>query len=96
MKSKMVSENRGNKMSIKLTEHQQQLISALKSQGDWMRLDDLARAIGKAHLSPEDVMTLDELESSGMLVKEISDNLSPEGQTVRYRYSIPKTAPLGR
>lgn len=82
-------------MTIRLTVHQQILIDTLKANGNWMQRDELAQAIGKMHLSPEDVMALDELESSGMLVKEISDNLSPEGETVRYRYAVPKTAPLG-
>lgn len=81
---------------MKLNEHQQLLIGALKTHGDWMRRDELAQAIGKDQLSPEDVMTLDELESSGMLVKEISDNLSPQGQTVRYRYAKPKVESSSR
>lgn len=77
-------------MTIKLNERQQLLIGKLKASGDWMRRDDLALAIGKPHLSPEDVMTLDELESSGMLVKEIVDGSAPDGEAVRYRYSVPK------
>jgi hypothetical protein len=80
-------------MTIKLNQHQQILIDALKARGDWTSRDELAQATGKVHLTPEDVMALDQLESSGMLVKEISDNLSPDGQDVRYRYAVPKVEP---
>ena len=85
----------GKYMPIKLNEHQQVFINALKTHGDWMRRDDLAQALGKQHLTPADVMTLDELESSGMLVKEMVNDSAPDGEAVRYRYSAPKAAVSG-
>jgi hypothetical protein len=35
-------------------------------------------------------MELDRLGDLGLLVKETSDNKSPEGLSVRYRYTEPK------
>lgn len=81
-------------MAVKLNEQQQKFITALKDNGNWMSRDELAQVFGKTHLTPADVMTLDELESSGMLVRELVDDNASDGEAVRYRYSAPKTAPL--
>lgn len=79
-------------MANQLSDHQQRLLAALKAHGGWMRHPELAKALGKDILSPEDVRQLDLLGDSGMLVREYSDDKSPEGLSVRYRYAEPKSS----
>lgn len=73
-----------------LTDRQQKLLDLLKANGGWMRRQDLARAMGKDQLTPEDSMALDRLADHGLVIVEIADNLAPGGETVRYRFSQPK------
>jgi hypothetical protein len=73
----------------RLSDKQEVLLGALRTNGGWMRRADLARSLGKDVLSPEDVMALDLLGDEGFLVKEVSDQ-KPEGDSVRYRFSEPK------
>jgi hypothetical protein len=81
------------RMTLALNEHQLALINPLKQRGDWMVADDLAQALGKDELSPEDFQVLDQLADLGLVVKEVADDTAPEGQDVRYRYSEPKVEP---
>jgi len=73
-----------------LTDRQQQLLDLLKANGGWMQRQDIARRLGKDLLSPEDSMALDRLAYDGLVIQEVSDNSSPGGETVRYRFSQPK------
>jgi|FLYN01.1.fsa_nt_gi hypothetical protein len=80
-------------MTIVLNERQQRLINPLKERGDWMTAHDLARALGKEALSPEEFMELDHLSDLGLCVKEVAAENAPEGEDLRYRYSEPKVEP---
>ena len=73
-----------------LTDRQQMLLDLLKSNGGWMRRQDIAHELGKDRLSPEDSMALDRLAYDGLVILEISDNKAPGGETVRYRFCQPK------
>jgi hypothetical protein len=77
-------------MTIKLNEGQLILINALKETRDWMTQAQLAGALHKNDLTVDELMELDRLGDLGLLVKETSDDKSPEGLGVRYRYTEPK------
>ena len=77
-------------MAAKLNTHQQALLDILGVNGAWMGQEAIAHQMGKDILSPEDVMQLDLLGDAGLVVKEISDDSSPQGETVRYRIAEPK------
>lgn len=77
-------------MAAKLSPQQQALLDILGTNGGWMGQDEIAHHMGEDVLKPEDAMQLDLLGDAGLLVKEISDDLGPEGQAVRYRISAPK------
>ena len=79
-------------MTVKLNAHQQALLDILSVNGGWMREQEIAHQLGKDMLSPDDFMQLDLLGDAGLLVKEISDDLAPEGEAVRYRVAEPKAA----
>jgi hypothetical protein len=80
-------------MTIKLNAEQQTLIDVLKRNGGWLAQDDIAHDLGKTKLTPDELMQLDLLGDVGLLVKETSDNLSPAGEGVRYRFAEPKAEP---
>lgn len=77
-------------MTMKLSSHQQAIIDVLGSSDGWMDQHEIAHQLGKDMLAPDDAHQLDLLEDAGFVVKEISDDKSPQGQTVRYRFSEPK------
>lgn len=73
-----------------LAERRRQLLQVLRISGGWLRRQDIARALGQEQLSAEDSMALDQLAEKGHVIQEISDNLAPQGEMVRYRVSQPK------
>jgi len=77
-------------MTMKLSPQQQTIIDVLGVNGGWMRRQEIAHQLGKKLLSPDDVSQLDLLEDAGLVVKEISDDKAPQGETVRYRIAAPK------
>jgi hypothetical protein len=77
-------------MPAKLSPHQQALLDILGVNGGWMGRREIAHQMRKDILAPDDVMQLDLLGDAGLVVKEISDNSAPEGETVRYRIAEPK------
>ncbi len=77
-------------ITMKLSSHQQAIIDVLGVNGGWMDQQEIAHQLGKDILSPQDSQQLDLLEDAGFVVKEISDDKAPQGQTVRYRFSEPK------
>jgi hypothetical protein len=77
-------------MTIKLNDQQQALIEVLKRNGGWLGQDEIAQDLGKSALTPDEMMQLDLLGDAGLLIKETSDNLSPTGEGIRYRFTEPK------
>ena len=80
-------------MTIVLNERQLLLVNPLKAKGDWMTARDLALALGRDQLAPEQFIELDHLSDLGLVVKEISADKAPKGEDIRYRYSEPKVEP---
>jgi len=77
-------------MTTKLSPQQQSILDILGVNGGWMEQHEIAHQLGKEMLSPDDVTQLDLLEYSGFVIKETSDDSSPEGETRRYRIAEPK------
>jgi len=77
-------------MTMKLSPHQQAIIDILGVNGGWMQQHEIAHQLGKEILSRDDVIQLDLLGDAGFVIKETSDDTSPEGETVRYRIAEPK------
>lgn len=77
-------------MANKLSPHQQAILDILEVNGGWMRRREIAHQLAKETLSLEDVTHLDLLEGAGLVIKEISDDKSPQGEVVRYRVAEPK------
>jgi hypothetical protein len=77
-------------MTVKLSPRQKALMDILEANSGWMRRHEIAHQLGKDMLAPDDVTQLDLLEDAGLVVKEISDSSSPEGETIRYRMAEPK------
>lgn len=67
---------------MNLTERANELLSAIRSHGDWITRAELAAATGKARLSPHDRNLLDELVSNGLIEQ---DEL-PAGISTKFVY----------